>query len=426
MLRICSSSHRSLAVAAMLVLVCTSTQGGKPKPPPPPPPPPAVGTIFYTDPGGFWAMNADGSQKTQIVLGLPLDHPDILGTPTAPPWGIPCDRVYGSDPRHDRWYLCLAPTGRYDRIIIPDGREIANPDRYYHHDIFAYRTNPANRNELQVVQVTDYFGEAWTEMYAAAAGWSNDSNESPSTSYIDSATWELGDCFVVEEDEVGDPLFVIDFRIDPSKWHPQTYDTIHVPLTAGEVQMAWDLEVDLDLSLSGDTEIRPFYTPPSSVSPAGTEFVSAENDQIVVRRMSDGALVRTVWDGTQGVEPTKPVDPIWSRDGTTIVFENGYGNYLSTGGVWTTPAAGGGTPVQLAKNSYKGWVWTKYTNPQCAPDSSDVCIRFWREDARRLPRTYYGDLLLFPFAGGSSTNVTDDIPDFVNNCYRWASNTPAP
>jgi hypothetical protein len=296
-------------------------------------------------------MNPDGSQKTLVLTAAALasfDHPDIIGPPATPP-GSPCDQVYGSDSKQDRWYLGYAPTARYDRIIIPDGRDLANPDRYDHYDVFAYRTDPANRSQLQVVQVTNLFGEGWTEYGMFGAGWSNDSNESATTSHISSSTIDLGDCFVVETDEFGDPVYTIDFRIDPSKWHPATGDFMHIPVTAGEIQTAWNLDLDLDLTL-GDAELRPFYTSPLSVSPNRTEFVSAENNQLVIRSMADGSLVRTVWNGSQGIQPTTPSDPVWCRDGATIVFHNGGNNYSRYGGC-EAPGRRRTAPAQLIQNS---------------------------------------------------------------------------
>lgn len=419
---------RALAVLTLVGLaVVTSSivNAGKPAPPPPPPPPAATGTIFFKSGAQMMAMNPDGSGKVAVLpANVPPGHP--LNPDGELQWlnGAPCDQVHGSNTKLDRWYLGTAHTHTFDKIIRADGTEYipSDPRTYYHYDIFAYRTNPANRNEVIVVQVTDFFGLVWNQ--GASAYWSNDSNESDTASYIGSWARDIrGCCYLDDNDD-----FVLDYSLNPDLQYSPVTLHYHLPLTASEIQAAW--EVDADLAIRPDNpgdfnSILTFAPGGAETAPDGLTYASCESGTIVVRQSATGALVRTVWNSNGSTNPKYPGAAVWSRDGNTILFHNG-GNsaYTSVGGYWKVSATGG-TPTQLVQEDYKGYKWTWYTNGVWSPDSNYTSIRYNLQDSSKGPSQYTFDIMRLPASGGTLTNLTADTTANVD-LFRWVSNTVAP
>lgn len=390
--------------------------------------PTPTGTIFFEGPAGMMAMNPDGTGKVAVLPSVPPGHP--LNQDGAEPIGLigsPCDQVYGSDPKQDRWYLWLAKTGTYDKVILANGAEYQPNDPSYraHFDVFAYRTNPENRSEVEVVQVTDFFGLGWGRLSGwGNLTWSNDSNESDSTSYIGSWTVDVQGCYYFDEVDG----HVLDFRLDPTKFL-NTYVPYRLPVAASEIQASWLLGDDLNLRPADLDDILVVHPGGPDASPDGIHYVVAENRKVVVRDVLDGALVRTLWDGSGSAQPKYPGAAIWSRDGNTVVFVNNGNNspaYDAADGVWSVSAAGG-TPIPLVKDTMKGKLWTYYTGPLCSPDSQFLSVNSanWEYSGGAWNNGAPGDVLRLPAGGGTLTNLTADTATRAKG-WRWVSNTIAP
>jgi hypothetical protein len=428
-----------LTMVSVLAVSGFIVEAAKPPPPPPPGPTP-TGTIYYTTSNGFWAMNPDGTGKTLVSMWaapgsrLNPDGIDPIGL-----YGAPCDQVHGSDLKRDRWYLYSAHTATFDTIIYPNGAvrkattltrpdgsvSDSYPENMYHYDLFAFRSDPANRNDTVTVQLTDLFGIAWCSLNGLYGNWSNDSNEA-GASYVSSGFNDIRGCFYVDDDGNN----VLDYTLDPSKYdsiQARTMQSYRLPMTGSQIQAAWELGTDINYRPSNPADLdNLFWKPWSSadVSPNGLFYISAENNQLVVRQTQSGAFVSVVWNGTS-TQPKYPESPVWSRDGNTILFKNGSSaNYTSAGGYWRVAAAGG-TPVQLVKEDYKGFKWTSYGGGMWSPDSQHLSVTYLLREQSSGATIVTKDVLRLPAAGGSATNLTADDSSPAGG-YRWVSNTIAP
>lgn len=391
-----------------------------------------TGTIYFEGPAGMMAMNPDGTGKVAVLPTVPPGHPlNQDGTEPIGLIGSPCDQVYGSDSKQDRWYLWLAKTGTYDKVILANGAEYQPSDPSYraHFDVFAYRTNPSNRSEVEVVQVTDFFGLGWGRLSGwGNVNWSNDSNESAATSYIGSWVIDVRGCYYVDEVTGED---VLDFRLDPTK-SSSTMRPYRLPVTASEIQASWLLGDDLNWRPSDPAEMDDIlvaHPGGQDASPDGANYVVAEGRTLVVRAVLNGAWVRTLWDGSGSTQPKYPGAAVWSRDGSKVVFMNNGNNspaYDSSDGVWSVSDAGG-TPVALVKDTMSGKQWTYYSGPLSSPDSQFFSVNSgnWQFAGGAWNYGAPGDVLRVSASGGTLTNLTGDTATRAK-AWRWVSNAIAP
>lgn len=397
------------------------------------------GTIYYTNgiTPGFWAMNADGTGKTPVIMATPPGHrlnPD--GTGSTYGYGMPSDQVYGSNSKLDRWYLLMVHTNTVDRIIYtngvvqtsglytyPDGttRPTA-PENLYHYDMFAYRSDPADRNTVVAVQITDFFGLGWCKLNGQYAYWSNDNNESPD-SFVGSGFEDIRTCFYVDDEGNS----VIDYNLDPDQFNAgMSY--YQLPLKGSEIQAAWLAGRDLNFRPGAPEDLDLITVaawPELSRTQNGGNYVVGENDQLVLRSVVDNALVRVIWDGTRGIQPKHPGSAVLSRDGLTVIFKNeGDASFTSKGGYWRVPVTGG-TPTQLVPESYKSFKWTSYSRGMWSPDSQFISLTYLLNDQSRSPAKITKDVMRLLPSGGTLTNLTADDSTPTTG-YRWVSNTVAP
>jgi hypothetical protein len=374
--------------------------------------PTATGTIFYTNNGTTWAMNADGSSKTQVLPVINYPHPLFpSGADPDEPYGLvaaPADRVFGSSTFHDRWYLAFSQTGTYSEVIQQDG---SSQYDVAHYDLVAFRTvpsDPLNPN-VEIVPLTDLFGLAaipsdWPDL----AQWSNDTNDT-ATSYVGVASaYDLRDTF-----SNIDGYTLWDLRDAPEV-------SLRLPLTGSQIDAgvaAYRPADPADL----DEVILPAVPAPGykyGYSPTGGEFALAVSGGLQIHDVADLSLI----DALSTSPATRPdYTVVWSRNGNSISF---YNDVLdSPGGVWTIPS-GGGSPVQRLKNSQKGFKYTRHSSQRWSHDSQFLVVQYYSYDISRPD--FAMALLRIPAEGGATTNLTGNLANTSVSPIRWVSNTAAP
>jgi hypothetical protein len=351
-------------------------------------------------------MNADGSGKTRV---LPASFSDTYFSAA-----YPSDRVYGTSPIHDRWWITLKATGYYDEYITPGG------DTYYdwpHLDLFAVRTNPTDRSVLEEVQLTDLYGYAMLSQ-TATAHWSNDSNEA-SNSFVGAGAYDIrGKVFV---DETW--YTVIDLT------GQDVFRSLRLPLTASDIQDAWtgggfepygpgamspeEFDFLLDFVLWPNSKRGTNWTG-GAESPLGDYVVINEpetNDFMIVDAAAPNFAdpVVLLWDRAAG----RYGEAHWSRNGQTIMMWDGF----PLSGIWLQPASGATPPSRIRAYSST----RRYIDNRWSFDSNFVLLRYIKYS--NGVEVGYGLERVFP------TDLTGlDLVEVASPAYltpvRWVSNTP--
>jgi hypothetical protein len=332
--------------------------------------------------------------------------------------GVPSDQVQGADTFHDRWYLARVRTNTYDEIRFPNGTTEYN---WAHNDIFAYRTDPANRANLLIVRLTNWYGNLLLH-YNDVPEWSNDSNEALDaegrpTSYVGglyardiSARFELA----LREDGS-------EYSIVHMDWVQAPLVGKRLPVTASQIETASRLGIsDISDLIEPYSLAIPEGLP--MVSPDGSLYAESQNRVVTLKHCLDRSAVRILWDGTLG-QPESPANFVFSRNGAWLAFINaGWNEYSSSGGVWTMPITGGATPIQLIKNVQKGAKSQHYQPASWSPDSQYLLVNWSFFDGSVTSKEA---LYVLPATGGAPLNVTPNATGFVRGA-RWVSNTPSP
>lgn len=335
----------AIAGLAVMALVSSEETTAAAKPAPPPPPPPGIIYLKY-QPSYLNSMKGDGSSNSD---DLPAAALNAL-TPGYGPYAVPVNHVYGGS----RWWISTAITGHYDSIIGATGNTLTN---YPHWDIVAVRKRPGSSTQIDVIQLTDFFGIL--NILPVSAYPSNDSNDNLATSYVAAGIQDLRDTFVRGPD--GKTSY--DSRA-------VQYGYVRLPLTVSEF-LAGNFE-PFDDSLT-DEEIDDLLWPTVAVgssnvfgaaSPDGslTAAVFGKRLTIVNSAAPDyDNPVRLLWDGNVN-SPAAPLAPQWSPDGTQIAFMAD-----SSTNVWTISATGGAPKKVLA-----GTATSKFSKPIWSADSQYV------------------------------------------------------
>jgi hypothetical protein len=202
-------------------------------------------------------------------------------------------------------------------------------------------------------------------------------------------------------------------------------------MTGSIIQAALETGVDISYRPSISTPLQNYLYAwcdgGSSVSPDGTSYAAVENKVLVVRDCRTNALLRSIdWGAATGVEPRSPGNPMWSRDGATLVLRNtGAAEYSSTGGVWSLPANLSKRPVQIVVNKAKGLTSYMYRCSSWSPDSGQLLIDYVMESGTVDPGSWVNDVMRVGATGGTPVNLTGNTTAWASG-RRWVSNRIAP
>lgn len=326
-------------VAGLAMLAEFSPQAVAAKPAPPPP-----GVIYFKFfPNSIRSMTGAGGS---VAEALPVNAMNAL-TPGYTQYAIPCNHLSGGS----RWFISLAITGYYDEVI---GNSGVTTD-YPHHDLVAVRKRPGSSTEIDVIQLTDFYGII--NFFPQTAFLSNDSNENIDTSFVAATARDIRHTFV----ENPDGTTSYDSRLT-------TFETLRLPLTVSEFLAPGFEPFDGTMT---DVEIDNLLWPyiPTAVnqqattSPDGNLSIAFKNNRLLIVDATAPDYdnpIRLLWDGNVAA-PSGFGWPQWSPDGTMIAFT------ASSSDVWTIPAAGGTPKKVLSQNST-----TKYIRPIWSTDSQHV------------------------------------------------------
>lgn len=334
----------SIVVLAFAALGAASLQAAKP----PPPPPPVGGTIYYTVGSQLWSMNPDGSGKTLL-----------------PVVGEPSRLLHGGY----RWFLQGRQVGTY-----PNGKP--------HNEIFAVR---GDGNESFTRQLTD----------------------SPVVEPLSGSTWLPGDAAISVHGRLWDWEAGGDC-MDPA------YPEFNPCVVDGGIY-----GVDVHFDLSGNVDSLP--------ADPGAPIVAIEltywngGDQVRLPNVShhdwspDAAEIAYSGHGSNGAAPGMKVfvvatgdtriladkgrGPIWSPDGSKIMFTNL--------GIYTIAPDGSGLKLIIRQSSQYG-----VGGGSWSPTGSHITYR--RYSGQIIIDTYASDVYRATEAGGSLTNLTGDVAGWAS------------
>lgn len=358
---------RWLAVLALIIgPVCLGTHAAPPKPPPGP-----SGTIYYRKDTTYYAVKPDGSGQAANIL------PNI-GNLTAPSYGDanPAYSPSGGNATQDRWWIYPAMTGdHYAQWINPDGTVTQNLP---HWDLFAVRSNPQNRAQLQTVQLTDLYGIA--RVVGAEACWSNDGNNDLQNSFVTAYVRDIRNGFDPQTTNVDVNL--------------STGHNLLFPLAISEIQPgyvpfgphSWAAEAELDAMLwspvgntvvggwGGDLNGQGKFAPSGDLYLRNTAVAQWTTELFIAQwtPTSTGDPWLVLWDGRNG-QPQNIWTAQWSPNGQTIAMEV-RGAQLTGGDIYTQPASGASAPKKVLSATAKGFTTTIYHTPAWSPDNQYLVV----------------------------------------------------
>lgn len=332
-----------------------------------PPPPAPSGTIYYRTGMSFNAVKPDGSgQAANLLPGI--------GAMTSPVFGNanPAFFKSGSNSTQDRWFIYPGNNGTYDEYITRSGSTLYD---FPHRDLFAVRSNPADRSQLIVVQLTDLYGIVTFE--PASAGWSNDSNDNPA-SFVESWAQDLSSAYSeIEDPDTGE----ITTRLDASLQIPCT---ARLPLTSSDLDAGGIIPIGPDTVTPAQLHamLWPYMFRAARIdgqgiiSPDGLDFLSINSTQgtrLEIVDATTGSAAQLLWDGTAGV-PNVISRAQWSPSGTTIAIAERVSTYPGGGHIWTQPADASASPKKVLSATTSGSNKTAYSEPIWSPDNQYLVV----------------------------------------------------
>lgn len=375
-------------------------QKGKPAPPPP-------GTIYYgTIDSQFWGMKSDGSGKFEVLPKEALLDLNRLPNGTTPvPWAYPSNQPSG-----ERWWITTAITGTYDRMTNPSGNSFVTNSPHY--DLVAVRRSHADPTQLDVVQLTDFFGIV--DISIQSAFWSNDSNDAE-TSFAGFRAYDIRSTYDPETNSAsraGVPIV-----------------TAHLPVTVSEIAAGNFVPYDDTLT---DEEIDDLLLPwilftlqQGSTSSDGSLSLAIVSKQLMI---VDAAVpdynnpVQFLWDANGTQSPQSIFFPVWSPDGLTVAFSatGQYGTVSSgigEGDIWTVPSNGSAPPKKVLASSKRGQTTKLYRIPAWSPDSKFLVV----QEATASGTTVTNRApVRIPAAGGTPLDL--GVVDKSSMAFRWVPN----
>jgi len=376
-----------------------------------PPPPAPTGTIYYKSTGStINAVKADGTGHTLNVLP---NYSSMTGTTIS----VANPALYrsGSNSTHDRWFIYPGITGVYDETF--DGTTTYYD--FHHYDLFAVRSNPANRSQLVTVQLTDLYGIANFNP-GGAGSWSNDGNDGP-YSFVTGLAKDLRGAYEeIEDPDTGEITTYVDTTLSSTC-------TPRVPLTlieldaGGYVPISPDTisEAELDAVLAFHSISKgPGYQ--GVFSPDGSLCLrnNAPTKQLSIADSLTGNPVQLLWDGST----TAPNDMYlwqWSPGGLTIAFTERISTYTRGGHIWTQPANASSVPKKVLTATTSGSTKTSYEAPLWSPDSNYLMALKLRYSGTTLNGAWLTRVRL---SDGAATDIVSISTASIPSMLRWTSN----
>jgi hypothetical protein len=379
-----------------------------------PPAPAPTGTIYYRVGTSINSVKADGSSHTLNLLPGWISMTQNVNS-------FPNPAFYrsGSNSTHDRWYIGVGITGTYDEYVSTvNGQTLYD---YPHYDLFAIRSNPANRSQLITVQLTDLYGIV---SLSALASWSNDDNDGPA-SFVTCAAHDLRDAYEeLEDPDTGEIITRVNTPL-------ATFTDARVPLTLTELDLGGYVPISADTISESELDAMLAYdlfTPgrldfQGSISPDGSRFLSAPNAEQTLLRISDvhtGSPLQTLWDGST----TAPNIMFagchqWSPSGTTIAIGERLSTYPRGGNIWTQPADASAAPKKVLSATTSGSTKTSYSQPLWSPDNQFLVALKLRYSGTTLNGAW---LTRVKLSDGKSTDIVSVSTASIPYPLRWVTN----
>lgn len=363
-----------------------------------------AGTIYFsTIDSQFWGMKADGSGKFEALPKEALLDLNRLSNGSTPvPWAYPSNQPSG-----ERWWITTAITGTYDSITYNSTYTATDQP---HYDLVAVRRSHADPTQLDVVQLTDFFGIV--VMNIQSAFWSNDSNDAES-SFAGFEAHDIRSTYVPITNSatlVGVPYVVPRLPVTVSEIAAGNFVPYDDTLT--------DEEID-DLLWPG---ISGISLEQGSTNPAGNLSVAVASKRLMIVDVAAPDYnnpLQLLWDGNGTQMPQSFYFPAWSPDGLTIVFSATGSNGTVFGGIgegdlWTVPADGSAPPKKVLASSKKGQTTKLYRLPVWSPDSKYLVVQevtLWGTTV-----TNRGPVRI-PATGGTPLDL--GVVDKSGMAFRW-------
>lgn len=321
---------------------------------------------------------------------------------TPVPWAYPSNQPSG-----DRWWITNAITGTYDSYTWPNGYTVTD---HPHYDVVAVRRSHADPTQLDVVQLTDFFGIA--AMNVQSAFWSNDSNDAES-SFAGFEAYDIRSTY--------DPI------TNSASLVGVPYVLPRLPVTVSEIAAGNFAPYDDTLT---DEEIDDLLLPSisgisleqGSTSPAGNLSLAVASKRLMI---VDAAApdynnpVQLLWDANGTQAPQSFYFPVWSPDGLTVAFSatGPYGTVsggIGEGDIWTVPADRSADPKKVLASSQKGQTRKLYRLPIWSPDSKFLVA----QEVTLFGTTVSNrGLVRLPAAGGTPLDL--GVVDKSGMAFRW-------
>lgn len=335
------------AIAGLAVMAFVSSEGTTAAAAKPAPPPPGI-IDFKQQPSLIGAKLGDGSSYND---SLPAAAMNTL-SPFLTFQAVPVAHVYSGS----RWWITTAVTGYYDSTTSLTGTTKTNVP---HYDVVAVRKRPGSTTQIDVIQLTDFYGVLNISQWSAHP--SNDTNDNLLTSFVGATIQDLRDTFV----EHPDGTTFYDEREAP-------ISSLRLPLTVSEFLSPGFEPFDGALT---DEEIDDLLGPNvplaalnrfAATSPDGLLSLSTYNNRLIVVNAAAPDYDHPVYvlanGSTDVTPPSSSISyPQWSPDGSKVAY------CLSNSEVWVVSATGG-TPKKVLAST----ATSKFIRPIWSADSQYV------------------------------------------------------
>ncbi|HAN98660.1 MAG TPA: hypothetical protein DCQ98_15030 [Planctomycetaceae bacterium] len=288
-------------------------------------PPPPTGIIYFAKGDvdqnfRIMGMKGDGTGQTTV---LPYVWSGLGELQVASPsW-----RYYGADPMHDRWWVVAQPTGVYDAWQVRPG---ATPYPRVHYDLFAVRTDPADRNRLISRQLTDLFGKVCLFPPTNASAYWAPTDAGVDHSVVIPVGYDIRDHFYI--DEQGKSCVAVDesagdvrraFRLPISADDVEAGRMTDSWIPFGPERFESEAELDFALEEISSPLAGAYGFPSGSESPEGSMNVrhTATDGYFITTPLDPTVILHRLANPGGGLGNSQFCK--WSPDGSSVALVDG-------------------------------------------------------------------------------------------------------